>query len=57
MTCRSPMNVIVVKREQAPFAAHFESLPIGPEYRSVVTHQLDSVVTLRDLIEREVEGS
>jgi hypothetical protein len=57
MSCRSPTNVIVVNRERAPFAAHFESLPIGPEYRSVVTHQLHSGVTLRDLIEREVEGS
>jgi hypothetical protein len=53
----SPRNVIVASREQAPFAVHFESLPTGPEYRSVVTHQLHSGVTLRDLIEREGEGS
>ena len=52
----SPRNVIVNYREQAPFAVHFESLPIGPEYRSVVTHQLHSGVTLRDLIERKGEG-
>jgi hypothetical protein len=52
----SPRNVIVANREQAPFAVHFESLPIGPEYRSVVTHQLHSGVTLRDLIERKGEG-
>jgi hypothetical protein len=52
----SPRNVIVANREQGPFAVHFESLPIGPEYRSVVTHQLHSGVTLRDLIERKGEG-
>jgi hypothetical protein len=54
---RSPRNVILTKRERAPFATHQESLPIGPEYRSVVTTQLRSGVTLRDLIEREGEGS
>ena len=57
MSCRSPRNVIVVNREQAPFAAHYESLPIGPGYRSVATLRLRSGVTLRDLIEREGEGS
>jgi hypothetical protein len=51
----SPNNVIVASREQAPFAVHFQSLPIGPEYRSVVTHKLHSGVTLRDPIEREGE--
>ena len=53
----SPRNVIVAKRTRAPFAAHEESLPIGREYRSVGTPQLRSGVTLRDLIEREGEGS
>ena len=33
------------------------SLPIRPNHRSVVTPQLRSGVTLRDLIEREGEGS
>ena len=56
MSCCSPRNVIVAKRERAPFAVHFEGLPIGPEDRSVVTHQLHSGVTLRDLIERKGEG-
>jgi hypothetical protein len=51
----SPGNVIVANREQAPFAVHFESVPIGPEYRSVVTHQLHSGVTSRHLIERKGE--
>jgi hypothetical protein len=54
---RSPKNVIVVNRATERFAAHYESLPIGPGYRSVVTTQLRSGVTLRDLIEREREGS
>ena len=57
MSCRSPRNVIVVNREQAPFAPRCESLPIGREYRSVATLRLRSGVTLRDLIEREGEGS
>ena len=56
MICRSPRNVIVVKGEQAPFAAHCESLPIGREYRFVDTPRLRSGVTLRDPIEREGEG-
>ena len=33
VTCRSPRNVILAERERAPFAAHYESLPIGPGYR------------------------
>ncbi len=57
MSCHSPRNVIVVDRERAPFVAPCESLAIGLEYRSVDTHQLRSGVTLRDLIEREGEGS
>jgi hypothetical protein len=32
MSCRSPRNVIVVNRVRAPFAAYYESLPIGPGY-------------------------
>ena len=40
MSCRSPKNVIVVNKEQAPFAAHYESLPIGPGYRSVAALRL-----------------
>jgi hypothetical protein len=35
MSCRSPRNVIVLNREQSPFAAHYESLPIGAGYREV----------------------
>ena len=56
MSRRSSRNVIVVRREQASFAVHFESLPTGPEYRSVVTLRLCCGVTLRDLIERKGEG-
>ena len=44
-------------RERAAFAAQYESLSMGPWYRCVVTLELCSGVTLRDLIEREVEGS
>ena len=57
MSCRSPRNVIANNRVQAPFAARCESLPIGPEYRTVVMPPVPSGVTLRDLIEREEEGS
>jgi hypothetical protein len=57
MSGGSPRNVIVVNMEEARFAEHFESLPMGPEYRSVVAHQLHSGVTLRDLIERKGEGA
>jgi hypothetical protein len=53
MTCRSPRNVILAKRERAPFAAHYESLQIGLWYRSVATLRLRSGVTFYDLIERE----
>jgi hypothetical protein len=53
----SPRNVIVAKVEGVPFAAHYESLPIRREHRSVATLRLRSGVTLRDLIEREREGS
>ena len=58
MSCRSPKNVIAVNREQAPFAANYEGLPIGPGYRSVKRPDKSlSGVTLRDLIERGGEGS
>jgi hypothetical protein len=57
MSCCSPSNVIVVNRKQGRFAARYESLPIGPEYRSVVMPQLGSSVSLRVFIEREGEGS
>ncbi len=57
MVCRSPKKVIVANREQAPFAAYYESLPLGREHRSVATFRLHSGVTLRDLNEREEEGS
>ena len=57
MSCCSARNVTVVKGERAPFAAHCESLPIGRGYRSLATLRLRSGVTLRDLIEREGEGS
>ena len=33
MSYRSPRSVVVIKREQAPFAARYVSLPIGPESR------------------------
>lgn len=57
MSCCPPRNVILAKEERAPFAEHYESLPIGPGYRSVDMPQLRSGVTLRDLIESEGEGS
>jgi hypothetical protein len=57
MYWRSPKNVIVANRATERFAQHFESLPMGRRYRSVVTLRLRSGVTLRDLIEREGEGS
>ena len=56
MSCRSPKKVIVVKREQALFAAHGERVTIGPGYRFVDTLQLGSSVSLRVFIVREVEG-
>ncbi len=49
--------MIVTNRERTPFAAHYESLPIGPGYRSVDTPQLGTSVSLRVFIEREGEGS
>ena len=49
MACRSTRNVIVV--------APCESLPTGREHRSTATLRLRCGVTLRDLIEREGEGS
>jgi len=57
MSHHSPRSVIVVNTERALFVAHRESLPIGRDYRSVATLRLRSGVTLRDLIEREGEGS
>jgi hypothetical protein len=57
MSWRSPKNVIIAKRATERFARHSESLPIGRGYRSVATLRLRSGVTLRDLIEREGEGS
>jgi hypothetical protein len=46
------------KGEPASFAAHFcERLPIGFHYRSVASLPFRSGVTLRDLIEREGEGT
>jgi hypothetical protein len=53
----SPRNVIVINREQAPFAVRNESLPIGPEYRSADTPELCSSVSLRVFIVREGEGT
>jgi hypothetical protein len=49
--------LFVVNRQQASYAAHCVSPPVGPEYRSAGTPELGSGVTLRDLIERGVEGS
>jgi hypothetical protein len=57
MSWHSPRNVIFAKRERAPFASHLERLLAGPEYRSVVSQQLYSGVTLRDLVERGQERS
>lgn len=57
MSCCSPRNVIVINREQAPFAAYGENLPIGREYRSAITPRLRSGVSLRVFTEREGEGS
>ena len=48
---------VVANRATERFARRCQSLPLGREYGSVVTHQLHSGVTLRDLIEREREGS
>ena len=57
MSWRSPKNVIVANRATERFAEHCESRPLGREYRSVATLRLRSGVTLRDLNEREEEGS
>ena len=57
MSSCSPRNVIIANVGHTPFAAQGESLPIGRGYRSVATLRLRSGVTLRDLIEREREGS
>ena len=57
MSCCSPRNVIVAQMERVPFAAHCERLPFGREYGSVPSLRLGSGMTLRDLIEREGEGS
>ena len=56
---RSPRNVIVAKRERAPFAAHCESQPIrGLDHRSAnVPYGFCPSVSLRVFIEREGEGS
>ena len=51
------VNVIVAKGEPAPFGPRCESLPSERRYRSVDTLRLRSGVTLRDLIEREGEGT
>jgi hypothetical protein len=56
MSCRSLKNVIVAKREPAPFSPRCESPPMRREYRCVVTLELCCGVTLRHLIEREGEG-
>lgn len=41
---RSPRSVIVAQLERVPFAAHYERLPIGREYRFGDTSQLCSGV-------------
>jgi hypothetical protein len=55
-SCCSPRNVIVVNREQAPFAAYCGGLAIGPGYRSANGLDEDSGVSLRVFIEGEGEG-
>jgi hypothetical protein len=58
MSRRSPKNVIVVNGAPKQFARACESLLIGPDYRSVKRSDRGfSRVTLRDLIEREREGT
>ena len=57
MSRRSPRNVIVVIKPPGRFAPHCVSLPIGRAYRSMVTTQLSSGVSLRVFTEREGEGS
>jgi hypothetical protein len=57
MSCRSPRNMIVAKMERPPSAAPCDGLPTGREHRPMATLRLGCGVTLRDLIEREEEGS
>ena len=57
MSGRPPRNVIVINREQAPFAAHYDGPPIEPGYRFVVTPQLRSSVSLPRGKERDREGT
>ena len=57
MSAGWPRNVILAKRERPPFAAHYESPPIGREFRSVATLRLRSGVSLRVFTEREGKGS
>jgi hypothetical protein len=58
MIRRSPKNMIVFNWTPQPFTRTCESLPIGPDDRSVKRSDKGlSGVTLRDLIERECEGS
>jgi hypothetical protein len=56
MSCRSPKNVIVAKRERAPLAAPARACrsDLGTD---LLTRPHCSGVTLRDLIERKEEGS
>ena len=57
MTCRSPRNVIVGRSEPAPFGLRCENLPIRRLVPVRGHASTPSGVTLRDLIEREAEGS
>ena len=58
MSARSPKNVIVVIRETERFARRCESLPPESDDRSLKRPDSSLYgVTLRDLIEREGEGS
>jgi hypothetical protein len=58
MTCPSPKNVIVVMRATERFAQRCESIPLIREHRPEKGPEKSlSGVTLRDLIEREGEGS
>jgi hypothetical protein len=57
MSARWPRNV-TVNRELEPLAQRGKSLPWGRDYRSLTRpYSSRSYVTLRDLIEREGEGS
>jgi hypothetical protein len=50
----SPKTVIVLNRAPAPFAQHWDSLPIGRDYRSAARSDRGPFsVTLRDPIGRE----